>query len=465
MIVCVLRRIIRTLRLRFIKYIIKIVLELMCLYLFLILFLRKCRLIRKDAFLKRIRSAIEGAGVLFVKMAQNASLMDDLLGNEVVQELKHLHNNVIPEYIPIELSTVEISDPKPIACGSVAQVYRGRLLDDDRPVAIKLLRPSVIRQCRILYWMKRLVLPILPVLPALRIRLKSYINTTIDQTAFTKERDMMELFRRLQSNVKIPMTHDALCNDKCLVMDFIDPLTSVYDITESDRESFCEKLSEIASEMMFKIGHVHCDMHPGNVFWDTKEKRVILFDFAYTYQLDDKVTSSMTKFYTAVALKRVRDATEAFGILTYPNFKDKMKHEDYMEMIDREMSLLIDGKQSIQATTQNMYKITTSPMFRHLPDLECHSDGLNIEAFTMQVANLCRIVCPDYNIFESICKYNMKHIFNIRSDDMMTDELYLDSDITPFEFDVEMDDCPEIHLVSHNWPEDVQEVHQGLLQR
>ena len=101
----------------------------------------------------RIRLALEELGPTFIKLGQTFSNREDLLPIELIQQLEKLQDNVIAldldvhaileEELNINVEDHFISiDRKPLAAASIAQVYKGFLLDGS-PIIIKVKRPDI----------------------------------------------------------------------------------------------------------------------------------------------------------------------------------------------------------------------------------------------------------------------------------------------------------------------------------
>ena len=91
------------------------------------------------------------------------------------------------------------------------------------------------------------------------------------QEAITSERvnRLLKSASGLGYKVKIPNIYWPLCSRRILTMEFIDGLkvTDVERLDEKsiDRVAVGNALSALFSDMIFRIGIVHCDPHPGNI--------------------------------------------------------------------------------------------------------------------------------------------------------------------------------------------------------
>jgi ubiquinone biosynthesis protein len=100
--------------------------------------------------------ALERLGPIFVKFGQVLSTRRDLLPPDVADELAKLQDRVPPFPAAQSIALVERafgrplgrSSPlraEPVASASIAQVHFAQLKDDGREVAVKVLRPGMLR--------------------------------------------------------------------------------------------------------------------------------------------------------------------------------------------------------------------------------------------------------------------------------------------------------------------------------
>jgi ubiquinone biosynthesis protein len=104
---------------------------------------------------ERMRNACEELGPIFVKFGQILSTRPDRLPEPLVMELKKLRNDVeaqpFEKIRPVALKALECEieeiftdfDERPIAAGSLGQVYRAKLLSTGEEVAVKIQRAEI----------------------------------------------------------------------------------------------------------------------------------------------------------------------------------------------------------------------------------------------------------------------------------------------------------------------------------
>ena len=110
---------------------------------------------------ERLRRSMEDLGPTFVKFGQILSLRGDLLPADLIRELEKLQDSVSPvpfEEIMGELKKAfdkplaeifSVIEEEPLAAGSLAQVHRAVLKEEDLPVAVKIRRPDIVKTVEI----------------------------------------------------------------------------------------------------------------------------------------------------------------------------------------------------------------------------------------------------------------------------------------------------------------------------
>ena len=244
---------------------------------------------------ERLRKALEDLGPIFIKFGQLLSTRPDVLPAEITSSLKTLQDD-LPHFSETEALTLiekelgssidilfEDFDLTPIAAASIAQVYSAKLKENQKPVAIKIVRPGIKKKIeRDISLMKRI---------ATFAEKRSEDARRLQMLRLVEEYEaviLAELDMRLEaSNIKqtkrnfesnnllyVPEAYLDLCTQNVLVMEMIQgiPVDRIETFNELgvDLKLVAERGVEIFLKQVFIDNFFHADMHPGNIFIDSK---------------------------------------------------------------------------------------------------------------------------------------------------------------------------------------------------
>ncbi len=255
---------------------------------------------------------LEELGGIYIKFLQLVVLNLDPHNQSSYKNLLNVYENSQPDNINIhrylatqlsfeKLSLIKSIENKPFATGSFGQVYKAWLWDD-RPVIIKVLRPSVtkylnydLRLIGLLSW----VYSLFDRQKMLNFRdiFQDFKKTSLNETNYRREaiiaRDYYDNFKN-HPNLVIPETYLELSTSKVITQDFIRgiSLTTLLEkqANNVDVRQYCQTylqtdldfmLQVIGRELFSKalIGEVvQTDPHPGNIIL-LPYNQVALIDF------------------------------------------------------------------------------------------------------------------------------------------------------------------------------------------
>lgn len=272
-----------------------------------------------------LRSTLQRAGGVYVKLGQFLSTRPDLVSTEVAAELRSLQQHVEP----IPFATVrallarELADSgvpedlfvalheRPAAAASIAQVHRATL-PDGRTVAVKVQRPAIAERIQ----------RDLDILVRSAERLEARTGWAADlgvaQTAaaFSRsveaELDFEAEARNLRTlaaavaahpRVVVPEPIARLSRQRVLVMEWIDgePIThAARRLSAAERYELADVLLSCTLDQLLTVGTFHADPHPGNMLLTT-DGRIALIDCGSMGILDRRQRDALRRILAAIA--------------------------------------------------------------------------------------------------------------------------------------------------------------------
>ncbi|MFD0713566.1 ABC1 kinase family protein [Paenibacillus sp. GCM10027626] len=245
--------------------------------------------IHKKTISERIRLILEELGPTFVKLGQIASTRPDLLPADMIAELKHLQDQVVPfSYeevkqivedelgVPIEQLYLTF-DQTPMASASIGQVHRAQL-HDGTVVAVKVQRPRIAAVIEtdldMLAELARLAEKRLEWARNYRLQeiveeLARSLQAELDYTAEARNGVKFAAQCAKLNHVRVPALYPDYCSRKVLTMEFMSgiKLSEHGRLVEAgyDRTALAQQLASVILHQVLIEGLFHGDPHPGNV--------------------------------------------------------------------------------------------------------------------------------------------------------------------------------------------------------
>jgi ubiquinone biosynthesis protein len=289
---------------------------------------------RRSAAVRRLYRRLTGLlmvlGPTFVKVGQVLGTRRDVLPAALCDELATLQDAVTPldagqraaafdeAYYGLAGQVFAEIDEEPVASGSVACVYRG-VLDSGSDVAIKLRRPGIERTMTLDLALVRRGAALLAKLPPLRgvpvlPVVDNMAGAILGQLDFEREAENLRLLRANLSEVPrvwVPKVYPDACRERCIVMEFIPGLaTDTADrCAPVARRRFAASGLAAMYQMLFVDGFVHCDMHPGNLYFTTGAQVVVL-DAGFSVRLSERLRRLFAEFFMNMSIGRGTRAAE-----------------------------------------------------------------------------------------------------------------------------------------------------------
>lgn len=356
---------------------------------YLLLLLRRLRLITKEGFKKRVKSSnkknaqrilkailwLEG---LFVKLGQFISTRFDILPREYTEALSTLQDEVPPKSLneikrvleeelksPVHEIFLEF-DSSPIASASLAQVHRA-CLRDSRIVAVKIQYPGIERIVRADLRALKIIFSILSYLQRpvnyrpVYEEMEKYIWWELDFVNEGKNAETIKQNFSDDPSVVIPSVIWEYTTKRVLTLSFIEG----YKITDVDGVRKCgftpqevmNKVVDIYFRQILQHGFFQADPHPGNIFV-MEGKKIALLDFGLSKKLNPGLLTGLLQLVQGIASKNVDMVYLSFsqmGFTTLDKKEESLKNfADFVVRYGRKIVTKNPKKINYQALIQEI---------------------------------------------------------------------------------------------------------------
>lgn len=243
--------------------------------------------------IKNIADKLENINIFYVKILQSLCLKDDLLYKNEKDYLIKYTDNVPYNSDDIDYNILdEIQDKyniyfdnyEPLNSGIIGVTFKGIYGVDNKKVVIKIIKNNIKNKIEKAFEEIELFIYILSIIPYMKkLNLKKCLldnkELLLDQTNFRKEVNNIQIFKEKNINNKeyiIPECYPYITSEynNVIVMENIKGLTF------NDIKDYDEKIKYEFGRLLIKFGiisilynsAVHCDIHPGNLFFYINEE-------------------------------------------------------------------------------------------------------------------------------------------------------------------------------------------------
>ncbi len=385
----------------------------------------------------KLRQAFEELGPTFIKMGQTMSKRPDIVPQPYVIEMANLQDKVKP--VPFEemaesldlaciceyqtraernrkkseeelkaarerkakafIEIFDTFDPNPIACGSIAQVYKGVI--EGKPVAVKILRPNLIDTINIdlsiLDDFKPVMKKILRVggnfdIDAFLLEIREMLTREVDlRIEAVNMRRFEDNFKNVK-NVTVPKIYSDYCSANVLTMEFIKGI-QVKDIIDmqvpqSKKSEYTRTITKSYLKQVYIDGFYHADPHGGNMLVEENDT-IAFIDFGAVGSVDDELQKNMLEFYYAINNSDVEGATQSFLKIGGADSRDVDIHRlrKDMDNLIANQNYGLEGRQS-----DNYAKLGLKY------DIRLPGEFSTLQRAILLIEGVCLELDPRYNI-------------------------------------------------------------------
>lgn len=253
--------------------------------------------------------AVVALGPAYVKVAQLLSTRTDVLPPRWCRALEPLHDRARPVESRAALRRLRarFGDPRPVLvrAGSIACVYRVTVPGRGQ-LAVKVRKPGIgpalAADLALVDRVARAVakLPALRRVPVVEV-VRQVAARVLAQLDFAREAELLDGFRdalRDVPGVVVPKVDRLLSTRDMVVMEYLDGLDRLRpdDLGVEERRRAVATALRAVYRMLFIDGVVHCDLHPGNLYF-RPDGTVVILDAGFTVRLDEAAREKFAAFF------------------------------------------------------------------------------------------------------------------------------------------------------------------------
>ncbi|KAH7425318.1 hypothetical protein KP509_11G049200 [Ceratopteris richardii] len=312
----------------------------------------------RQSWFKLVHHTLEFAGAAFIKWGQWAATRPDLFPKDLCAQLAQLQSNAPAHKYSYTVKSIENAfgkpldeifldfEEKPVASGSIAQVYKATLRNGaafgkqkgPMTVAVKVRHPGVSDVIRRDFAIMNCFANLSTLFPGLRwLRLDESVHQfavfMMTQVDLAREAAHLSRFSynfRSWRDVSFPRPVYPLVHPAVLVESFEQGESVSNYIDLPDNSKVNRKLAYIGTNTVLKMllvdNFIHADMHPGNILVRLKKKgtedkkrrvslsrnrpQLVFLDVGLTAELTQKDRTNLLDFFKAITLRDGRTAAQ-----------------------------------------------------------------------------------------------------------------------------------------------------------
>ncbi|MBN2332969.1 MAG: ubiquinone biosynthesis protein UbiB [Deltaproteobacteria bacterium] len=366
---------------------------------------------------QRLRMALEELGPTFVKLGQLLSTRPDLIPPSIVNELKHLQDQVSPFPYADVVQVIESSlarplaemfpefNREPVAAASMSQVHQARLATGEL-VAVKIQRPGITQTIETdIDIMMSLAYLIAKHIPELQLYdpvgiVKEFAKTIRKELDFQVEGRHLDRFGQNFADdptVSITSVHWPFTAREVLTMGWIEgvKISERQALIDAglDPKIVARNGATLVLRQVLEFGIFHGDPHPGNLF--VLPGNVIApLDFGIVGHLDEEQNHLVLDLLMAVInrdIRRLTNVLSAVGVIDEDRINMRELRADLYDFVDRYYNIPLQQIE-VGSLIRDFIAITSHHHIRFLPDMMLLLKAL------MTIESVGRSLDPDFDM-------------------------------------------------------------------
>ena len=258
--------------------------------------------------------------ILYVKAFQAIALNNNFIDEKINTKLLKFTDNAPWNYDDIdELLLTEICEEYnitdctfPINSGMISLVYKGRYVDSNKPVIVKMKRKNIDNKLQDaidnLYYLLDFF-SYLPIIKKYNIRhtLHECMETIYNQTDFLQEIDntyqIKENCKKIKY-VKIPEINKeaTIKYPNTIIMEYIEGIP-IHMVSNEDYETYAKLIMKFGFTTTLLHGTTHADLHAGNILFikDENDKvpyKIGVIDFGIIYKIESDYKNNLLEIFS-----------------------------------------------------------------------------------------------------------------------------------------------------------------------
>lgn len=367
---------------------------------------------------KRLAYALQKAGPLFIKFGQILSTRQDILPEDITRSLVILQDKANPfsskiarkiinqESNNLAHSIFKKIEHQSLASASIAQVHAATL-NSGQEVVIKILKPNIkkllIRDLALLHFGAKFFKPWGEKLVAeIDLTLKQEVNLLNEAAHAQQLKENLE--KRQEKNVFVPKIYWEYCTENMLVIERIygSPIMNIHQLKAMNinLHDLAKKCVESFFMQIFQDNYFHADLHPGNLFINTKDAKnpiIELIDFGIVGFLPFKDRRYIAENMTALIDKNYRKVAALHRESGWiPEYVPEIAFAYALEKICD--PILNKPLKEISLAQLLLGLLRTAKQY----EIQLQPQLLLLQKTLLNIESLCRHLDPNFNIWEII---------------------------------------------------------------